>query len=278
MLDFITRLTKGKLSRVHVDPIIIYQPGKVGSSTILASLKHSFQSAALETAIYHAHHLNNLEQMEADIKSKFPNPQKSLEKLQIDKELRRRIDENSDQRWNVISLTREPVARTISTVFEMLDVIFPGWKAKYQAGEWDLYEMQNIIVERYVIGPGRGDWYDTQMKAVFDIDVYAQPFPHQQGYKIYHGKNNSRLLLLRLEDLNRVGQRVLSDFLNIKQFHLVQANVGEQKGYSDLYREFKKLPLPASFLEKMYASRYARQFYTDEEIDGFYQKWIAGQG
>ena len=83
--------------------------------------------------------------------------------------------------------------------------------------------------------------------------------------------------MLRLEDLNRVGQKVLRDFLNLKQFQLVQANVGEQKEYSDLYREFKKIPLPASYLEKMYASMYARQFYTDEEIQGFYQKWIAGQ-
>ena len=84
--------------------------------------------------------------------------------------------------------------------------------------------------------------------------------------------------MLRLEDLNRVGQKVLSDFLNLKQFRLVQANVGEQKEYSDLYREFKKLPLPASYLEKMYASNYARQFYTDEEMRSFSQKWSAGQG
>jgi len=257
--------------------MIIYQPGKVGSSTVLASLNHSLHSAATEAAIYHAHYLNNLDQMEADIKSKFPNPQQSLDKLAIDKELRRKIDENPNQRWNVISLTREPVAKTISTVFEMLDVIFPEWKAKYQAGEWDLYEMQDTIVKRYVIGPGRGDWYDTQMKPVFDIDVYSQPFPHQQGYEIYHGKNNSRLLLLRLEDLNRVGQKVLGHFLNVKEFHLVQANASEKKEYSDLYREFKKIPLPASFLESMYASMYARHFYSDEEINGFYQKWIAAR-
>ena len=277
MLDFINRLKKRRSFQVQIDPVIIYQPGKVGSSTVLASLNQSLHSASTKAEIYHAHHLNHLEQMEADIKSKFPNPQKSLEKLAIDKQLRRQIDEKPNQRWNVISLTREPVARTISTVFEMLDVIFPGWKAKYEAGEWDLYEMQDTIVKRYVSGPGRGDWYDTQMKPVFDVDVYAQPFPHQQGYEIYQGKNHSRLLLLRLEDLNRVGQKVFSDFLNLKDFELVRANVGEQKEYSDLYRDFKKIPLPAAYLEKMYSSRYARQFYTDAEINGFYQKWVAGQ-
>lgn len=277
MLDFINRLKKRRPFPVQIDPVIIYQEGKVGSSTVLASLNQSLHSASTKAKVYHAHHLNHLEQMEADIKSKFPNPQKSLEKLAIDKELRRQIDEKPNQRWNVISLTREPVARTISTVFEMLDVIFPGWKAKYEAGELDLHEMQATIVKRYVIGPGRGDWYDTQMKPVFDVDVYAQPFPHHQGYEIYHGKNHSRLLLLRLEDLNRVGQKVFSDFLNLKDFELVRANVGEQKEYSDLYRDFKKIPLPSAYLEKMYSSRYARQFYTDGEINGFYQKWITGQ-
>lgn len=273
MLDFINRLTKGKSFQVRMDPIIIYQPGKVGSSTVLASLNHSLHPAVAGTTIYHAHHLNHLEQLEADIKSRFPNPQRSLEKLAIDKELRRKIDEDPNQKWNVITLTREPVAMAISTIFEMLDVLFPGWKAKYQAGQWDLQEMQETILKRYVGGPGPEDWYDVQMKPVFDIDVYSHPFPYQQGYEIYHGKNNSRLLLIRLEDLNRVGQKVLGYFLNQKRFHLVQANVGEQKEYSDLYRDFKKIPWPASFLEKMYASRFARHFYTDEEIYGFYRKW-----
>jgi hypothetical protein len=278
MLNFISRLTKKGSAQNHIDPIVIYQPGKVGSSTILASLNSSLNSATTKLPVYHAHHLNHLEKMEADIKAKFPNPQRSLDKLALDKELRKRIDENPNQRWNVISLTREPVARTISTVFEMLDVIFPGWKSKYETGQLDLYEMQSTIVQRFASGPGAGDWYDTQLQPVFDIDVYAEPFPHQQGYQIYRGKNNSRLLMLRLEDLDRVGQKVLGDFLNIKKFRLVQANVAENKEYSDLYRDFKRIPLPASFLERMYSSRYAKQFYTDEEIQSFFQKWIGAQG
>lgn len=276
MLDFINRLTKKKSLQVRLDPIIIYQPGKVGSSTVLASLNHSLHSTAGQTTIYHAHHLNHLEELEADIKSRFPNPQRSLEKLAMDKELRRKIDEDPSQKWNVITLTREPVALAISTIFEMLDVLFPEWKARYQAGQLDLHEMQNVILKRYMGGPGP-DWYDLQMKPVFDIDVYSHPFPYQQGYEIYPGKNNSRLLLIRLEDLNRIGQQVLSNFLNLKQFDLVQANVGEQKEYSDLYRDFKKIPLPASFLEKMYAARYARHFYADEEINAFYRKWTRAQ-
>jgi len=127
MLDFINRLTLRKSFQAPRDPIIIYQPGKVGSSTILASLKRSLKSRATRRAIYHAHHLNHLDEMETDIRTKFPNPQRSLEKLAADKELRRKIDENRNGTWNVISLTREPVARTISTVFEMLDVIFPDF-------------------------------------------------------------------------------------------------------------------------------------------------------
>lgn len=274
MFNLINRLTTKLSGQGKIDPIIIYQPGKVGSSTIQASLKHFLHSTTAEVPVYHAHHLNNLEKVEADIKSKFPNPQNSLEKLEIDKKLRKKIDENPSQKWNIITLTRDPVARTISTVFEMLDVIFPGWKSKYKTGQLDLHEMQATIVKRFVSRPGPGDWFDIQMKPIFDIDVYSRPFPHQQGYEIYNGKNSSRLLLIRLEDLNRVGQKVLGDFLNIKQFGLIQANVAEKKEYSDLYRDFKKIPLPASYLETMYSSRYAKHFYTEEEIQGFCQKWM----
>ena len=105
MLDFINRLTLRKSFQAPRDPIIIYRPGKVGSSTILASLKRSLKSRATRRAIYHAHHLNHLDEMETDIRTKFPNPQTSLEKLAADKELRRKIDENRNGTWNVISLT-----------------------------------------------------------------------------------------------------------------------------------------------------------------------------
>jgi len=72
MLNFINRLARRESAQGGVDPIIIYQHGKVGCSTILASVNHAFHSVKAEAPVYHGHHLNNLEQMEADIKSNPP--------------------------------------------------------------------------------------------------------------------------------------------------------------------------------------------------------------
>jgi Putative capsular polysaccharide synthesis protein len=274
MNEFINTSTKKQPHHSHIDPIIIYQTGKVGSSTVLTSLIHFLKSEAREVPVYHAHHLNGLEKLEADVKGRFPNPAQVLEKLKIDKELRRKIDSDATQNWNVITLTRDPVARNISTLFQMLQVFIPDWKSKYEENQLDLRELQNLLIKQSGGGPGPGDWFDVQLKPVFGIDVYSSDFPHQQGYDIYRSKNRHRLLLIRLEDLNRIGQEAMNLFLNVKNFNFIPSNVGEEKVYSVLYREFKKLPLPKSYLERMYTSRYARHFYTDKEIENFIHKWM----
>jgi hypothetical protein len=274
MNEFINKSIKKQRHHSHIDPIIIYSTGKVGSSTVLTSLIHFFKSEAREVPVYHAHHLNGLEKLEADVKVRFPNPAQVLEKLEIDKELRRKIDSDVTQNWNIITLTRDPVATKISTLFQMLEVFIPDWKSKYDENQLDLHELQGLLIKQFVGRPGPGDWFDVQLKAVFGIDVYSSDFPHQQGYNIYNGKNRDRLLLIRLEDLNRIGQEAINLFLNVKNFNFIPSNVGEEKVYSILYREFKKLPLPKSYLETMYSTRYARHFYTDKEIENFIHKWM----
>jgi len=111
------------------------------------------------------------------------------------------------------------------------------------------------------------------MKTVFDIDVYAQPFPTHQGYKIFRDQKRMPLLLIRLEDLDRVAGQAAKEFLGIENFSITKSNVGAEKQYATLYSDFKKIPLPTEFLEKKYATKYAKHFYTDDEIEKFYKKW-----
>jgi hypothetical protein len=47
-------------------------------------------------------------------------------------------------------------------------------------------------------------------------------------------------------------------------------NTGEGKQYGEIYRSFlHAVQLPKSYVNSMYSSRYARHFYTPEEIDAF---------
>ena len=270
LYKFLNRLTVTMKLR---DPIIVYQMGKVGSLTIKSSLENLFRSLPLEVPLYHAHNLNNLDAMEAAITKQWSNPAPALAQMKIDKDLRRQIDNNPGRKWKVISLTRDPVARNVSMFFQMLDVHFPDWKSKYEQGHLNLQELQYFLVHKFSSGNAPELWFDQQMKPVFDIDVYASSFPHNLGYKIYSSNKNVKLLLIRLEDLDRVASQAMVKFLNIKRFSLIKSNVGAEKAYSALYREFKRMPLPKSYLEKMYNLKYTRHFYTDQEINKFYETW-----
>ena len=127
--NFIDRLFARPKPNRNWDPIVIYQMGKVGSLTIRSSLEELFRSLSLKIPMYHAHNINNLENLEAIIRTKWPNPAEALPQMKLYTELRMKIDSVSKQKWNVMSLTRDPVARYISTFFQMINIFFPDWKS-----------------------------------------------------------------------------------------------------------------------------------------------------
>ena len=80
-------------------------------------------------------------------------------------------------------------------------------------------------------------------------------------------------MIIRMEDLNRVAENAFREFMGMESFSIISTNVGKEKPYRKLYEQFKKLPLPASYLDKEYSSRYARHFYTEDEIAAFRKHW-----
>lgn len=82
--------------------------------------------------------------------------------------------------------------------------------------------------------------------------------------------------MVRVEDLTDCGEAAIREFLGLESFALVNANIGREKPYYDLYAEFERtVTLPSSYLARMFGSTFARHFYTDEEIDGFKRRWTA---
>ena len=68
---------------------------------------------------------------------------------------------------------------------------------------------------------------------------------------------------------------MLARFLHRREPVPVPArNEGRDKAYGDRYREFLGAArLPAEVLDQAYASRYARHFYADSELDEFRRRW-----
>jgi hypothetical protein len=108
---------------------------------------------------------------------------------------------------------------------------------------------------------------------VLGIDVYATPFPRDKGYAIYHSEK-ADLLFIRLRDLNHCASQAIGEFLNLDSFELVNANLGEDKAYVDVYRAFKsQITFPESYLDRIYLSSFVKHFYSETERRELRARW-----
>jgi putative capsular polysaccharide synthesis protein len=249
------------------DPILVFQMGKVGSSTVYESLL----ALHLNVPVYHCHLLNNLDAIETEVRRAYPNPEETLRELANGRRLRKEIDGGRWKRWNIISLVREPVGRNVSAFFQNLTELIPDAAARAANHSLGSGEILQTFLQRYSHG-APAHWFDSQLKAVFGVDVFASAFPFEAGYQIYQGAR-ARVLVMRLENLNDCLSLAVRDHLGIAPFAPIQANVGENKEYGDLYREFKGAGLPRDYVQQMYSTRFARHFYSPAELERFSTNW-----
>jgi hypothetical protein len=279
------RQTARQERRRRGPPLLIYTMGKVGSSSILYSLRQ----LKLDRPLYHLHSLaqDSLCELEASLAPAFPNPQTmvSLQHVWRCQFVAQRLA-NSPEKTEAISLIRDPIARNISNFFQHIHVeplpALSGerrWKLassfhdfQITAGEHDMSELIELYFARewHDFPPF---WVDRELEGILGIDVYASPFPRTDGYAIYES-DRARLLLIRLQDLDRCASQALCEFLGLDQFALVNANVAEEKAYVDVYQAFKAaITFPQTYLEQMYSSRLVEHFYGPAEIQAFRDRW-----
>ena len=218
----------------------------------------------------------DLEKLSQAIRWERKNPAGTLEAIEQGKKLRQEIDENPVRHWKIISLVREPVARNVSQFFHSLDEFIPDWEKRYATGNISMEDLQRTFLNIESIHVTPEYWFDTQLKPIFEIDVFANPFAIENGYKTYWSKPNTPLLVIRMEDLDRCAGDAMREFLALEQFEIIKTNMGYSKPYADLYRNFKTLPLPCEYVKKIYSSRYARHFYTKQEIERYTKEWTGG--
>ena len=267
------------------EPILNYQMGKVGSSTVQASL----EKLSLDHPVYHVHFLNpeRVGEIERQRRKYFNTDRYGLLRRPWLYEFLYEEIRSKRHHWKLISLVREPIARNVSTFFENLDVTekVPGKRYVVRSDYYgidivvdidNLDELIGLFFERLVHErPLR--YFDDEIEAVFGIDIFEYQFPRDAGYRIYR-TDNADLLLIRLEDLDRCAAKAFSEFLGIDGFSLVQTNVASDKVYAPLYTAFKNgIRFPDDYIARMYDSRYARYFYSDAEIGVFRGKWSKGR-
>ncbi len=275
-------------NRYKKPPLLIYQMGKVGSKTVT----HSLYKAKIGRHIYHVHFLT------PELVTKYENKRKkylgtinegSLKHIWQYQYLQKKLAKNTKgEKWKVVTLVRDPVARNLATFFENIEVLTSEldtqWRLKSSEYDFEITIDKNnfqplidIFFEKC-----RHDtpliYFDREFKPHFEIDVFDTPFPVANGYEIY--KNDKvDILLIRLEDLNNCAEKAINKLLSIDNIKIIQQNIGDQKDYAELYAKFKgTIRLPDSYLDKMYKSKFAQHFYTENEIKHFRKKWEIDSG
>jgi hypothetical protein len=302
---FLGRLTSGNYHLVKLrsylhylwslrkKPLLVYQMGKVGSSTIVNSLKAQ-ESIYSVYSIYHIHwlmsdHLREEDRRYIDARTQYRGT--SLNKnrfyptyVWMGQWLSGRIDETKDTpKWEIITLVRDPIAKDLSSFFQNLETLLQydyRYNLQIKSTEDIICDLNKLFQEHYVeddptrrVASDPLTWFDLELKPVFGVDVFATEFPREKGFKIYESPR-TKVLLLRLEDIDRCAGDAFREFMGIENLSLLKSNLGVKKLYSDLYKTFvKAINLPQHYLDRVYQSKYSRHFYSEQEIEAFRAKW-----
>lgn len=227
-------------------PVLVLQPGKVGSNTVFRSLA----KRGIDTVHLHV----------------FP---------ECLREHKRFIQEKLNP-VKIITLVREPIARDISDFIQYFE-----WDY-LMTDRMHLEKMDSNIEDRLIdslrnqcnMGDGlEFDWFHTELEPLTGIDVFRYPFDKDKGYGlIMEGKYE--ILVLTLEKLKENSQ-VIGDFCEIDNFVMENANEGKRKRYKYLYANLmKKVKIPQDVLDKYYyGNKSMDYFYSDDEKKEFLERY-----
>lgn len=254
--------------------IIIYQMGKVGSTTIHQSL----EKAGLSLPIYKVHFLSDegIKHGEEFHQKTLKKPWESTPHIETSHFLRQKIQSDEPIQWKIITLVREPISREISEFFQYLPSLYP--ELLDEDGNLEKSRALKVLQTKLMFYKPESNytcrWFDVEIKGSFGVDVYAYPFNTQKGYTIISDRNID-LLILRLEDLDQTFSQAITEFLGLQTpIQMVKSNIRTEQERGSLYRQVEQdFTIRSSICRKIYGSKYATHFYSETDRERLIQKW-----
>jgi hypothetical protein len=248
-VGLLRKVRKGLTIRRRLEaapPVLIYQMGKVGSSSLKASLTPSWPGLTI-----HVHSIK-----------------KELERRRREVTLvYERVIRNGGPLF-VISPVREPIGRNVSLFFQNFE---RHTGIKYNESAFSIEELIRIFLQKSN-HDGPAAWHDSCFKPILGIDVYDYEFPSSGIQVITH--RNTRLLLMRCELPDSVKEPAVREFLNLPTLSLLNKNVADEKDYAETYKKFKEAFIaPDWYIHKMYESRFFNHFYGESQKNSLIKRW-----
>lgn len=248
--------------------VVVLQMGKVGSSSVVRSIRESsFRGHVFQL------HIIDREDIDRAVSRIRASARPILdEHLVYSRALHAKLL-NATRPIRIVTLTREPIARALSFVFQDLqrqvgqELTSPGASRQFT----------EAVRSKLEDGSPHADpsaWFDTQVKQPFGIDVFSKPFDYEQAATVINGDRAS-VLVARMEDLGESDcEGAISEFVGANcNLTRDSANVGVDKKHGEIYRTLQEsFRLPSSDLDRLVATRYFRHFYQDR-IAKTIQRW-----
>ncbi len=271
------------LSALRYRSVIIFTMGKVGSVTVYNHIRMH----GMSPLVYHVHFLRpeSIAQIERQYAESGKMQFRSISIWQLCKGMMNHIQASHLLRSSpgtlrhavVISLVRDPVATFFSHVFQRPDIYRPF--LLNAEGYMDVERVRAYCLDYFSSFSGDEDyiatWYEKEFRVGCDFDVYAHPFAATAGYA--HLIDGDRhYLILQLERINDVLQEAAA-LLPLK--HTVagspaSSNERSTQENASIYNSLlADIVVDEYLLAKVYSTRYARHFYSDQQRAAFICKW-----
>ena len=253
---------------------VVYQMGKVGSSTVYESLRRAGVPRVHKVHYLTAEGLDRARRSYQGFSVRVPVPHEATSMM-----LRTILSAGSpDVRWKVITLVREPIARDVSAYVQMVDLLNPELVA---GASPQVSRIARAAAAQFVgFDENRSytcRWFDDEFARTFGVDVLARPFEHGRGWGRIT-QDNVDVLVLRMEDLDRVFETAMLDFSGRRVPAIYQSARSPQKLQAayrkDVYQQIlDQARISEQSCRAVYQSRYARHFYSQDELAGFQERW-----
>ena len=231
--------------------IIVYQMGKVASSSIYKALKKRNDCYG-----FHTHRLT-LTKANDNLNKRGRHSISLAEHLIKPK-----------RPTKIITLVRDPFARNISAYFENNE--------KAKAPNLDTNQI-NALIDDFIENGNHNhnqNWYDNEFKKALDIDIFAYEFDRERGWSTFkQGPFEVLVLKTNLPDSEKTKQ--IAKFTGIEDLVIDRINETGAKKSNHCYKQFKEtIRFPSEIAQPIFESRFTQHFFTQSEIDAMKTQWL----
>jgi hypothetical protein len=238
-----------KYKKYQHSPVLIWQMGKVGSSTLAASIPNAM----------HIHTLYSNSPCHVHLAQRRNGFTQKLKGWAEDFLIRFYIKKRPTIK--IITLVRSPFERNVSMLFEDLEYwmyLFAGKGNHDSTIRQNEDYLERVFYEAFDHEYGL-TWFDKEIFRFTGIDVYAHPFDKNKGYsRIAMGRFD--ILILSSDKIDE-NEELISDFCG-QEIKLTRANDGGRKWYAPVYKNFKTdVKFRDSYKDNIMQSKFYRHFF-----------------